>query len=115
MHSVLLLTGSGPLVILTSHASVLDPALLEKLAGKGISKFVSFEIPLHLAEARYGTHYFVVARDLREEDDLRILDYEGSRAFRLFRFGELGRPTYVEDGKPVPEVAGAARLQAAPA
>ena len=29
-------------------------------------------------------------RDLHESDDLRILDYNGERAFRLFRLAELG-------------------------
>lgn len=99
MHSVMLVTGSGSLVILTSHASPQDPAFLEKLVGKGISKFISFEIPLGLAEERYGTHFVVVSRDLRETDDLRVLDYEGTRAFRLFTFDELGPPVFVEGAK----------------
>jgi hypothetical protein len=105
MHAVMLMTGSGPLVILTSHASPLDPALLEKLEGKGISKFIAFELPLDLVQARYGTHFFVVARDLRESDDLRVLDYEGSRAFRLFTFEELGPPVFVDRGVAVRKAA----------
>lgn len=82
----------APLVILTSYASVTDPGLLRKLAGKGIAKFVAFEIPLDKAEERYGAHFFVVKHDLREADDLRILDYNGQRAFGLFRFDELSEP-----------------------
>jgi hypothetical protein len=31
-------------------------------------------------------------KDLHETDDLRILDYNGERAFRLFRLSDLGRP-----------------------
>jgi hypothetical protein len=31
-------------------------------------------------------------KDLHETDDLRILDYSGERAFRLFRLSGLGRP-----------------------
>ena len=34
----------------------------------------------------------MVARDLRESDDLRILDYNGDRAFKLFSFAEFGQP-----------------------
>jgi hypothetical protein len=37
-----------------------------------------------------------VVRDLHESDDLRILDYDGSRAFKLFSFQELGKPVYQE-------------------
>jgi hypothetical protein len=34
----------------------------------------------------------VVANDLHESDDLRVLDYNGERAFKLFTFAELGSP-----------------------
>ena len=49
MKAALLFTGSGPLVILTSHASFTDPALLEKLAAKGIDKFIAYEVPVATA------------------------------------------------------------------
>lgn len=90
MKAYMLMTGSGPIVVLTSHASILDAALIEKLADKGIKKFIAYEIPTVLAERRYGTHFSVVRGDLRETDDLRVLDEDGDRAFNLFRFDELG-------------------------
>ena len=90
MHSFLLMTGSGPLLILSSHASIEDPKLLTKLMSKGIDKFISYEVPDEIARERYGGHYQVVANDLHESDDLRVLDYNGERAFKLFRFDELG-------------------------
>lgn len=92
MKSILLLTASGPLVILTSYASVTDRPLLERLGQKGIKKFVAFDIPIEIAKERYDGHFFVVAHDLHESDDLRILDLNGQRAFQLFRFSELGPP-----------------------
>ena len=57
MKSHLLLTASGPLLILTSHESLHDPNLLEKLKHKGIGKFVAFEVPVSLARKRYGGHF----------------------------------------------------------
>jgi hypothetical protein len=97
MKAYLLMTGSGPIVVLTSHASMLDIALIAILARKGIDKFIAYEIPLHLAEQRYGTHFSVVGThfsvvkgDFRETDDLRVLDEDGEHAFKLFRFSELG-------------------------
>lgn len=92
MNAVMILTGTGAMVILTSHKSVTDPGLLEKLAHKGVEKFIAYELSLDMAKQRYGGHFFVVARDLRETDDLRVLDYNGERAFRLFRFDEFGPP-----------------------
>src|SRR3546814_9721309 len=83
MNAYMLITGSGPIVVLTSHASAIDSSLIEKLAGKGIEKFIAYEIPIDLAKRRYGKHFSVVESDLRQTDDLRILDYNGGRAFNL--------------------------------
>jgi len=41
MKAYMLITGSGPIVILTSHDSVVDAALIKKLASKGIEKFIA--------------------------------------------------------------------------
>ncbi|MCU7891704.1 MAG: cytosolic protein [Candidatus Thiodiazotropha sp. (ex Ustalcina ferruginea)] len=90
MKVFMLMAGSGPLMILTSHASIEDPVILEKLAAKGLDKFLTYEVPIELAKERYGGHFAVVANDLHETDDLRVLDYNGERAFRLFSFAELG-------------------------
>ena len=92
MNTFMLFTGSGPLVILTSHASIEAPSLLEKLAAKGVHKFLAYEVPLALARARYGMHFDIVAHSLAETDDLRVLDFDGARAFRLFSFGEMSGP-----------------------
>jgi hypothetical protein len=92
MKAAFLFTGSGPLVILTSHTSLTDPVLRGKLRAKGIDKFIAYEIPVAIAEQRYGGHFQVVMRDLRETDDLRVLDFNGERAFRLFHLSEFGEP-----------------------
>ena len=96
MKAALIITGSGPIVILTSHGALTDPLLLEKLKAKGIDKFIAYEIPVEMAAARYGGHFEVVRRDVHESDDLRVLDFNGDRAFRLFRFSELGHPIMYE-------------------
>ena len=57
MKAIMILSGGGALVILTSHKSVTAPDLLEKLASKGISKFVAFDVPVDLAKQRYGGHF----------------------------------------------------------
>lgn len=96
MKVMLLLTGGGPMVILTSADSPTAPTLLERLSNKGIDKFIAYEIPVELAMERYGTHFAAVAHDVHETDRLRVLDFSGHRAFKLFRFDELGPPTRYE-------------------
>jgi hypothetical protein len=84
MKAGLLISGNGALIYLTSHKFFMDDNLIKKFESKGILKFI--------AKKRYGKHFDVVLQDLHESDDLRILDYEGSRAFRMFSFKELGEP-----------------------
>jgi len=99
MKAALLFTGSGPLVIVTSHSSLTDPALLGKLRAKGIEKFIAYELAPELAKERYAGHFDVVMKDLHESDDLRELDFNGERAFRLFHLKELGNPVMFESGE----------------
>jgi hypothetical protein len=54
-------------------------------------------VPIGLARQRYGAHFDIVSGDLAETDDLRVLDYNGDRAFRRFRFAELG-PLVTHEG-----------------
>ena len=92
MKLALLFTGSGPLVIATSYASLTAPGLIEKLRSKGIEKFIAHELPIELVRQRYGGHFEVAMHDLYETDDLRVVDFNGERAFRLFHLTELGTP-----------------------
>ena len=96
MKPFLLVTGNGVLLVLTSHESIETPTFLRKLQSKGIDKFMAFTIPLELVKERYGGHFDVVVNDLHETDDLRVLDYNGDRAFKLFSFTELGDAIFYE-------------------
>ena len=58
MNVFFLFTGSGSLVILTSYSSVEDPALLRKLAAKGIRKVSRLSNP-------YDTRKGAIRRALR--------------------------------------------------
>ena len=100
IKAFLLFTGSGPLVIATSYASLTDAGLLTKLGAKGLDKFIAHELPIELVKTRYGGHFDVVMRDLHESDDLRVIDFNGERAFRLFHLAELGTPILYESGAP---------------
>lgn len=96
MKTFMLMTANGPVVILTTYDSATAPEFLRKLEARGIDKFVAYEIPMALAQERYGGHFFIVSHDLKEAEDLRVLDDNGARSFALFRFAELGPPTAYE-------------------
>ena len=96
MKAGVIFTGSGPILILTTYDSLVGDALSEKLAQKGIKKYIAFEVDVELCRKRYGHHYDVIIGDLLQEDDLRVLDYNGHNVFYLFSFGEMGQPMFKE-------------------
>lgn len=89
------MTGSGPLVVPFLLRSANSPGLLEKLRAKGIAKSIA-RLPIRLASERYAGHCEIVRRDPHQTGDLRVLDCDGSRTFRLFRSAELGEPVFYE-------------------
>lgn len=96
MKAGIYFTGSSPLLILTSYESLADPRLIEKLQAKGIKKFIAYEASLDLIRQKYGNHYNVVMNDLKQEDDLRVLDYDGHHIFENFSLAQLRDPVIYE-------------------
>ncbi len=92
MKAGVVFTGTGPILILTSFASFDDPKFVEKLARKGIVKYIAHELALDLVRQRYGQHFEVILGDLKQDDDLRVLDYNGHNVFYNFSFKEWGPP-----------------------
>lgn len=91
MKALMIISGSGPILVLSSHPSN-DQVLLGKLHHKGIDKFIAYELPWEEVRERYGGHFETVLGDLHETDDLRVLDVNGQRVFSLFRLDQLGTP-----------------------
>lgn len=96
MRAGIIFTGTGPILILTTYESFKDPDFIEKLDNKGIRKFIASELPLDKVKTKYGNHYSVVMGDLKQTDDLRVLDYNGYNVFYNFSFAEMGKPVYHE-------------------
>ena len=96
MKAGLIFTGTGPILILTTYEYFKDPNLVAKLEVKGIKKFIACELPLEKVKAKYGNHFTVVMGDLKQTDDLRVLDYNGYNVFYNFSFSEMGKPIYHE-------------------
>lgn len=96
MKGFIVFTGAGPLVILTSWESLEAPPLLDRLHAKGVSKFFGYELDVEELRTRYGKHFEQVVNDLKQSDDLRVLDFSGHRAFELIPFAHYGRVIYHE-------------------
>jgi len=65
MKAGIFFTGSGPIIILTSYASLTAPNFVEKLAVKGIGKFIVYE-----AEVEEGEHLCEVGGAVADVDPL---------------------------------------------
>ncbi|MGV8075044.1 MAG: hypothetical protein AB2L11_10875 [Syntrophobacteraceae bacterium] len=96
MKALIIITGTGPILVLTSYESPKDKGFIEKLKSKGINKFVAYHMEMDKVKERYGKHFTVVMRDLHETDDMRVLDYDGHHIFMKFSFDEFGDPTNYE-------------------
>ena len=96
MKAGVIFTGSGPILILTTYESLLSIEFAAKLAQKGIKKYLAFEVDPELCKKRYGKHFEAIIGDVHQQDDLRVLDYNGHNVFYLFSFQELGQPLFKE-------------------
>jgi hypothetical protein len=90
MKAGIIFTGTGPILVLTSYEAFNDPKFVEKLARKGIMKFIAYELALDQVQAKYGGQFDVIVNDVSQEDDLRVLDYNGHNVFYNFPFTEMG-------------------------
>ena len=90
MRSFLLLTETGPVLLLTRCSSITEAGLVDILSGRGIEKFIAFEVPVSKVHSLYGVPFEVVAADIDHGRDMRILDYNGQHIFSCFNFDELG-------------------------
>ena len=98
MKAGILFTGTGPILILTSYNSLTSDELLKKLAIKGIKKIIGFEVPEEMVKKRYGNQFNVIMGDLKQKDDLRVLDYDGHHVFYNFSLNELSEPIFHDIG-----------------
>ena len=96
MKAGIFFTGTGPILILTTYASLDAPKLVDKLTQKGIKKYIAYEVPEELVKERYGKHFNIILGDLKQSDDLRVLDYDGHHVFYNFSLSEIGQPVFYE-------------------
>jgi len=92
MKAYIIFSGTGPILILTTHTELESPALLAKLGHKGIVKFIAYQVPIETVKEIYGVPFEVIATDLESTEDLRVLDFNGHHIFSRFSLRELGEP-----------------------
>ena len=92
MKAGIIFTGTGPILILTTYSSFADAKLIEKLSLKGIKKFMAYEVPVEVVKKKYGQQFDVIIKDVKQSDDLRVLDFDGHKVFYSFSFADLGEP-----------------------
>lgn len=97
IHALLIFTGSGPILVLSTFAGADDTRLVEKLRYKGIDKFIAYEVALDAVQERYPESFDRVARDLDDVEDVRVLDYNGHQIMANFALEELGAPLKIGD------------------
>ncbi len=90
MKAGIIFTGTGPILVLTTYSSFDNEQFIEKLARKGIMKFIAYELDLELVRKKYGGQFRAIVNDVKQEDDLRVLDYNGHNVFYNFSFKEMG-------------------------
>lgn len=96
MKAGIIFTGSGPILILTTYDSFTAEAFIEKLKTKGVAKFIAYEVSVDKAKEKYGLHFPIILNDLKQTDDLRVLDYNGHHVMNNFSFAEMGQPVFYE-------------------
>jgi hypothetical protein len=96
MKAGIFFTGTGPILLLTTYGELNDPALIQKLEQKGIKKFIAYEVSEDLAKKKYGQQFNIILGDLKQTDDLRVLDYDGHHVFYNFALSDLGPPVFHE-------------------
>ncbi len=91
MTALLVFTETQPLLVMASRAAVSDGRLVQGLKNWGINKFMAHEVPLDHLRQEYGLAYEMIEADLRNGEEMRVLDSKGSHVFAKVDFADLGQ------------------------
>jgi len=97
MKAAIVINGTGAILVITTYPSINNPNFVNKLRGKGISKFIAFEVPIAQCEHIYGGKYRCIFEDLKDADGLEVLDVDGLRIFKNFSLKRAETPFVFEE------------------
>lgn len=92
IRAFLVVTGSGPILLLASYPKLTDSRLVEKLRYKGIERFIAYQVDIDAVQARYSDSFGPVAAELEGTEDARVLDFNGHQIMANFSLDQLGDP-----------------------
>lgn len=92
IRAFLVVTGSGPILLLASYPKLTDSRLVEKLRYKGIERFIAYQVDIDAVEARYPETFAAVKNELEGAEDARVLDFNGHQIMANFSLDQLGDP-----------------------
>ncbi|HUP23370.1 MAG TPA: hypothetical protein VNB06_10570 [Thermoanaerobaculia bacterium] len=95
LHALLIFSGTGPILLLSTFPGADDQRLVEKLRYKGIARFIAYEVSIDAVRLRYGHSFDRVVADLEGVEDARVLDYNGHQIMATFSRDELGAPLHI--------------------
>ncbi|MBF0370088.1 MAG: hypothetical protein HQL52_11595 [Magnetococcales bacterium] len=96
VRGYMIFSGTGPILVVTRLSDGMQSeAARDRLANKGIRKFIAFEVSAEVVQARYGERYEGAVSRLQGEDDIRMVDLAGHHVFANFDFTEMGEPVFV--------------------
>ena len=96
MKAAIVITGTGAILVITTYPPINNLNFVNKLKGKGISKFIAFEVPIDQCQHIYGAKYHNTSEDLKE-DGLEVLDIDGLRIFKNFSLKKAETPFVFEE------------------
>jgi hypothetical protein len=96
IRAYIVFAGSGPLLLLSTYPKLTDERMVSKLRYKGIDKFIAYEVDLEAVKGRYEHSYENILKDLENEEDIRVLDFNGHQIMANFALGELHEPIKFE-------------------
>ena len=95
MKAAIVMTANGPILVLTSCASLESPTFAERLRAKG--RFIAYEVAVEHCRQLYRKHFRQASAGPHTECDVGVLDFEGHRILLNFSLDELGPPMLVDE------------------
>ncbi len=92
LRAYIIFTGTGPILVLSTYPKLTDERLVSKLRYKGIDKFIAYEVDRDAVETRYEHSFANILKDLENDEDIRVLDFNGHQIMANFSLDELGDP-----------------------
>ena len=89
-RAYIVFTGTGPILVLSTYNDLKDTRLLDKLRYKGITSFIAYRVELAAVRKRYEHSFENIAKDLADDEDIRVLDFNGHQIMANFSLEQLG-------------------------